>query len=120
MKLLFAVAVFCVTLGNAATITTEITTSKEKGKKEAKAEKKSDEEKASKNKNMHSIKKWNMIIEYKNGGKISKTIIVNKDSELSALETAFEEAEKYLKKAKNIKNYNISPATNSYVVLAGE
>ncbi len=120
MKLLITVALFCVGLANAAPMKTEITTPNEKEKKEEKTDRTSEEDESSANKNIHSIKKWKITIEYVNGGRISKTIMVNKDSELSALETAFAEAEKYLKKAKNVKDYYISPVPNSYVVLAGE
>lgn len=72
------------------------------------------------NKNVHSLKKWKIMILYTNGNKISKTIVVGKNSKKSALDTAFEEAEKYLKNEKKIKEYTVTPVTNSYVVLAGE
>ncbi|PKV51258.1 hypothetical protein ATE84_3332 [Aquimarina sp. MAR_2010_214] len=116
MKLLFAIALFCVSIGNATTYKTGVNT-EEKGKKENKKEV---EEKKSQNKNVHSLKKWKMTIEYVNGNTITKTIVVSKNSRLSALETAFEEAEKHLKNIENIKEYNISPVTSSYVLLAGD
>ncbi|WP_103068186.1 hypothetical protein [Aquimarina sediminis] len=116
MKLLLAIAVFCVSFGYASTPTTEPTSfdKKEKTEKE-----KTVEGNASQKKNLHSIKKWKMTIEYTNGNSISKTIVVSKNSKLSALETAFEEAEKHLKNIKNVKEYSVSPMTDSYVLLAG-
>lgn len=117
MKLLLATVVFCVSLGNATSSITEPISLKKKEKTELKKGKK---ENASQNKNAHSLKKWRITIEYTNGNVLSKTIVVNKNSELSALETAFNEADEHLKNIKNVKEYNISPVTNSYVVLAGE
>ena len=51
---------------------------------------------------------------------MSKTIVVQESSDLSALETAFLEAEKYMETIENIKNYEVSPVSNnSFVLLAG-
>lgn len=51
---------------------------------------------------------------------MSKTIVVKENSNLSALETAFLEAEKYVKTIEDIKNYEVSPVSkNSFVLLAG-
>jgi hypothetical protein len=116
MKFLFATVLFCVSIGNATPSKTELTTDK----KEKTERKKEVEKKTSQNKNVHSVKKWKITIEYVNGNTISKTIVVSKNSRLSALETAFEEAEKHLKNIKNVKEYNISPVTSSYVLLAGD
>ncbi|MBG6129636.1 putative membrane protein [Aquimarina sp. EL_43] len=116
MKLLFATVLFCVSIGNATPSKTEPTTDK----KEKTERKKEVDEKTSKNKNVHSLKKWKMTIEYVNGNTISKTIVVSKNSRLSALQTAFEEADKHLKNIKNVKDYSISPVTSSYVLLAGD
>ncbi len=115
MKLLLATLLFCVSLGNAKSASTEPTNSKEKNATE---KKKDGEEGTFQNKNVHSVKKWKINIEYTNGNVISKTIVVNKDSDLSALETAFMEAEKHIKDIKNIKDYSITPVTNAYVLLA--
>ncbi|WP_024769329.1 hypothetical protein [Aquimarina macrocephali] len=76
--------------------------------------------KVTKNKSFHSIKKWKITIEYTDGGIMSKTIVVKENSNLSALETAFLEAEKYMKTIEDIKNYEVSPVSkNSFVLLAG-
>ncbi len=76
--------------------------------------------KAVENKSFHSIKKWKITIEYIDGGIMSKTIVVQERSDLSALETAFLEAEKYMETIENIKNYEVSPISkNSFVLLAG-
>ncbi|WP_109300874.1 hypothetical protein [Aquimarina sp. AU474] len=115
MKLLLATMLFCVTFGNAKSLSTEPTNSKEKNATE---KKKDGGEGTFENKNVHSVKKWKINIEYTNGSVISKTIVVDKDSDLSALETAFMEAEKHLKDVKNIKDYSISPVTSAYVLLA--
>ncbi len=114
MKLLLATVVFCVSIGNATPSITDPISLKKKDKIERK------KEDASQNKNAHSLKKWRITIEYTNGNVLSKTIVVNKNSKLSALETAFKEADKHLKDIKNVKEYSISPVTNSYVILAGE
>ncbi len=114
MKLLLATVVFCVSIGNATASTTDPFSIKKKEKIERK------KENAAQNKNAHSLKKWRITIEYTNGNVLSKTIVVNKNSKLSALETAFNEADEHLKNIKNVKEYSISPVTNSYVVLAGE
>ncbi len=118
MKLLFATAVLCVTLGNAMPSTTDTLPFNEKEKTDRK--KGSKEEEGVQNKNLHSVKKWKMTIEYANGTIISKTIVVNKNSELSALETAFKEADKHLDDMKNVKDFSISPVPSSYVLLAGD
>ncbi|MBQ4819355.1 hypothetical protein [Aquimarina sp. MMG016] len=118
MRLLLITAILFSTYATANTSLTNPVNDKEKSKKERKTE---TEENTIKNRSFHSVKKWKMNIEYKNGDVISKTISVKEDSEVSAMDTAFAEAEKYLKKAKNIKSYHITPvANNSYVVLAGE
>ncbi|WP_108869214.1 hypothetical protein [Aquimarina aquimarini] len=115
MKLLLATVVFCVSMVSATPLKTEPFF----GGKEKIERKKKAKERTSANKNVHSIKKWKITIEYTNGNTISKTIVVSQNSKLSALETAFEEAEKHLKNTKNIKDYSISPVTDSYVLLAG-
>lgn len=92
-------------------------TDKEKLKKEKKEAK---EEGSLVSKNFHSVMKWKVTIEYNNGDRISKIIIVDDHSELSAMATAFIEAEKYLKTLKNIKDYSVVPiSSNSFVLLAG-
>lgn len=84
MKLLFATVLFCMSIGNATPSKTEPYTDKKK-----KTERKKEvEKKTSLNKNVHSLKKWKMTIEYVNGNTISKTIVVSKNSRLSALQTA--------------------------------
>lgn len=117
MKYLLASVLFCVSLGNASPLETELIPTDKKKKTE---HKKGVEGDAAKKKNMHSIKKWKMTVEYTNGNTISKTIVVSKNSKLSALETALEEVDKYLKNIKDVKDYSISPVTNSYVLLAGD
>ncbi len=77
-------------------------------------------EKASKITSFHSIKKWKITIEYTDGGFMSKTIVINEATELSPLETAFVEAEKYLEAFNNVKEYSVSPVSdNSFVLLTG-
>ncbi len=71
--------------------------------------------------NFHSIKKWKVTIVYHNGNSISQIIRVKENSNLSAMESAFIEAEKYSKTLKKVKDYSVSPVLgNSYVLLAGE
>ncbi|MBQ0736146.1 hypothetical protein [Aquimarina celericrescens] len=117
MKLLFAIVVLCISLGNATPSESRYVPAE---KNEKTDHKRGEDDDVSKNKNAHSLKKWKMTIEYNNGSIVSKTIVVDKDSKRSALETAFEEAEKHLRNIKSVKNYSISPVTKSYVVLAGE
>ncbi|GAA4271602.1 hypothetical protein U6A24_13535 [Aquimarina gracilis] len=116
MKLLLATAVFCVSFGHANSLDFS-NASKEKNDK---TENKKEEEGVAKNKNVHSLKKWKISIKYTNGSVISKTIVVDENSELSALDTAFSEAEKHLRNFKNVKDYSITPVTESYVLLAGD
>ncbi len=119
MKLLLATVLFCLSLGNAtASITTSALLDKNVGTDKEK--KKESEDKTSRKKNIHSVKKWKMTIQYTNGSVISKTIVVQENSKLSALETAFAEADKYLGNKKNVKEYSISPVTDTYVLLAGD
>ncbi|WP_299217114.1 hypothetical protein [uncultured Aquimarina sp.] len=114
MKLLIITALFCVSFSYA---TTNPRNEKEKNKKEKKAVK---EENSLVSKNFHSVKKWKMTIEYKSGEVISKTITLDQNSSVSPMESAFIEAEKYMKTLKNVKSYNVSPvAGNSFVLLAG-
>ncbi|WP_299436970.1 hypothetical protein [uncultured Aquimarina sp.] len=117
MKLLLAIAMFCVTFGNAASLTTNPVNEKEKKKKENKEERM---ENTLVTRNFHSIKKWRMTVEYTNGDIISKTIEIAEDKSSSAMELAFVEAEKYIKTLKKVKSYNVSPVSgNSFVLLAG-
>ncbi|WP_103068373.1 hypothetical protein [Aquimarina sediminis] len=77
--------------------------------------------KISRSKNFHSIKKWKITIEYIDGGFMSKTISVKDNSELSPMETAFAEAEKYLETIDNVKEYSVAPVSNnSFVLLVGQ
>jgi len=119
MKLLLAITLFCISFGNAAPTITEPTTSGKKEKTERK-KKKGEDEKESQKKNLHSVKKWKITIQYTNGTILSKTIGVAENSQLSALETAFVEADKYLVNKKNVKEYSLSPVTNTDILLAGE
>ncbi len=116
MKLLFATVLFCTFLGNAATLKTEPVSFDKKEK----TEKKKEEAKAVQKKNVHSIKKWKMTIEYTNGKVVSKVIVASENLKMSALEMAFKESDKYLKNIKNVKEYSISPVSDSYVLLAGD
>ncbi|MFD2562392.1 hypothetical protein [Aquimarina rubra] len=114
MKLLLFTALFCVSLGYANTTPKN---EKEKTKKEKKSVK---EESSLVSKNFHSVKRWKMTIEYTSGEVISKTITLDKNSSVSPMESAFMEAEKYMKTLKNVKSYNVSPvSSNSFVLLAG-
>ncbi|GAA4278743.1 hypothetical protein GCM10022259_34680 [Aquimarina mytili] len=106
-------------LGNASPMITESAYSSDKEKTDRK-KKKEDEKDAAKNKNLHSVKKWKITIQYTNGTMISKTIVVADNSKLSALETAFAEADKYLENKRNVKEYSVSPVTSNYVLLAGD
>ena len=112
MKLVLTIALFCLTFGN-------VFASNAGNEKEKTERKKNEGEDSYRKKNAHSVKKWKISIEYTNGGVISKTISVDANSEISALEAAFEEADKYLKKERKVKDYTISPVTDSYVLLAG-
>lgn len=115
MKLILIIAVFCVSFVNAASSHSDLIN--EKDKKEKKVEK---EENALASRNFHSIKKWKMTIEYLNGDTISKTIEIDENASISAMEFAFIEAEKYIKTLKKVKSYNVSPVSrNSFVLLAG-
>lgn len=120
MKLLLAAALLFTSLGHANSIDFRNVPTNKKEKTEKSENSKEDKEEVKKNRNIHSVKKWKMTIEYTNGNVISKTIVVNKNSEFSALDMAFEEAEKHLKNIKKVKNYSISPVSNSYVLLAGD
>ncbi|WP_405206697.1 hypothetical protein [Aquimarina sp. LLG6339-5] len=114
MKLLLITALLFVSMGYA---TTEPVNEKEKTKKEKKSIK---EDNSLISKNFHSVKRWKITIEYTNGEQISKTITLNERSTVSPLESAFVEAEKYMKTLKNVKSYNVSPVSgNSFVLLAG-
>ncbi len=116
MKLLLAAAVLFVSLGHANTLDYRYVPTEKNDKTKGEKEKGSTAE----NKNVHSVKKWKMTVEYTNGTIISKTIMVGENSELSALDTAFAEASKHLKNSKNVKSYSISPVPKSYVLLAGD
>ncbi|MHA7059184.1 hypothetical protein ACWGOQ_0018300 [Aquimarina sp. M1] len=117
MKFLLAIAMFCVTLGNANSLATNPVNEKEKKKKE-KAKELVKSSLASKN--FHSIKKWKMTVEYINGDVISKTIKIDDVISSSAMELAFIEAEKHIKTLKKVKTYTVSPISgNSFVLLAG-
>ena len=85
-----------------------------------KKRKKKEEKKKDRIKNFHSVNRWKITVDYTNGERISKTIVVPVDSQKSGLETAFEEAAKYLRNSKKIKQYRVTPLTsNSYMLLAG-
>jgi len=117
MKLLFALIMLCITFGNAASLSINPIHEKEKKKKNDQKEKRNS---SVVSKNFHSVKKWKMTIEFVNGDIISKTIFSERESTVSSMEKAFEEAEKYTKTLENVKNYNISPISgNSFVLLAG-
>lgn len=116
MKILLATAVLCATMATGNTTNSTLSFKNDKEKKE----KKKKSEKTTSVRNFHSVNKWKITIDYKNGERISKTIVVKENSNKSALETAFSEAEKYLKKSKNIKDFSVTPVSgNSYVLLAG-
>ena len=84
-----------------------------------KDDKKKTEKKEEQNKNFHSVRKWKVTIEYENGDKLSKTISVNENSQMSALDMAFSEAEKYANELKNVKGYSVKPVSgNEYILLA--
>ncbi|WP_378173816.1 hypothetical protein [Aquimarina sp. SS2-1] len=115
MKLLLFTALFCVSLGYANT------TPKNEKEKIKKEKKNTNEENSLVVRNFHSVKKWKMTIEYNSGEVISKTITLNENSSISPMESAFMEAEKYMKTLKNVKSYNVSPVSgNSFVLLAGK
>ncbi len=119
MKLFLAITLICMSFGNAATTLDEAIHSFENEETDRK-KKKDNEKEAAQNKNLHSVKKWKITIQYSNGTVISKTIVVSENSELSALETAFAEADKYLENRRNVKEYSISPVPSNYVLLAGD
>ena len=113
MKILLIIVLICISLEGYSNTNPE----NEKTKKEKVNNK---EDNISLNKNFHSIRTWKMTIEYTNGNIISKTIMSSENSSKSAMEVAFEEAEKYIRSLKNIKNYEVSPVSNnSYVLLVG-
>lgn len=112
-----------ITLTIALFLTTFLCIASTEPETDKKSTKKSDKEVVdnSAKTNFHSVKKWRMTIEYNNGDIISKTIMVTEGSELSAMETAFVEAEKYIKKFKQVKWYTVSPVSkNDFVLLAGD
>ncbi len=114
MKLLIISTLFCMSFSYA---TTNPRNEKEKTKKEKSSAK---EENSLVSRNFHSVKKWKMTIEYTSGEVISKTITLDQNLSVSPMESAFVEAEKYMKTLKNVKSYNVSPvASNSFVLLAG-
>jgi len=116
MKLSLVIALFCLSFVYGTPIEESIRTDKEKIKKEEKGKK---EESALVSKNFHSIKKWKITIRFRNGETISKVIEINKKSSLSAMDLAFQEAEKSIKKLKGVEDYNVTPiGSNSYVLLA--
>lgn len=114
MKIIFTTALCLTTFLSSASTEPKTT------KKSVKESNKEVVEKSA-NKNFHSVKNWKMTIEYNNGDILSKIIEVRKGSNLSAMEVAFIEAEKYLKKLKDVKWYNVSPVSkNNFVLLAGD
>jgi len=121
MKLLLATAALCFSLSHAySSEDKNIRTEKIDISKEATTDKKKEEKKPAENKNIHSIKQWKITIEYTNGSIISKTISVDNSSGRSALDAAFDEADKYLRNIKIVKEYNISPVSKSNILLAGD
>ncbi|WP_378173598.1 hypothetical protein [Aquimarina sp. SS2-1] len=117
MRLLLVITIFCVTLGNANSLSNCPINEKDKNRKEDKKEVTNN---SLTSRNFHSIGKWKMTVEYTNGDIISKTIEINDDKSSSAMELAFLEAEKYMKTLKKVKSYNVSPVSgNSFVLLAG-
>ncbi|MDY8135877.1 hypothetical protein [Aquimarina sp. 2201CG5-10] len=116
MKLLLLIAMLCVSYVSANTVVVTPVNEKENSTTDPKKRVKKE---VRKTKNFHSIKKWKMTIKFSNGNVISKTIVVQDDSNMSAMETAFVEAEKRLKTFKNVKWYDVTPVSNnSYVLLA--
>ncbi|MFC5045493.1 hypothetical protein ACFSTE_18265 [Aquimarina hainanensis] len=116
MKLLFVIMLF---LGFYATAASENNRVLDTEKHEMLEREKGKTKKESSSKNFHSVKRWKMTIEHTNGDIISKIITVKKNSNLSAMQTAFMEAEKHLEKLRNVKTYSVSPvSSNSYVLLA--
>lgn len=107
-----------------ATVSAGISNCSLENEKERKTTKKEDEGKPelkSSSKNFHTIKKWKMRIEYTNGDIISKTIEVAENSSHSAMESAFLEAEKYIKTLSQVKWYEVVPVSkNKYVLLAND
>lgn len=120
MKNLLVAAMLCVAFGNASPILNTSGTDKEKEKKENNKESELSAEKNSALRNFHSVKKWKMTIIYTSGEVISKTITINENSSISTMDTAFSEAEKYVRTLKKVKEYRVSPVSgNSIVLLAG-
>jgi len=117
MKLLLAIALLYISLGHANSLNDH---DKTKGGKESLSKEKGEEEKTTRSIGIHSIKKWKITIVYTNNKILSKTVSVNKNSSKSALDNALDEADKYLRKNKKIKEYHISPVYNSNVLLAGD
>jgi len=114
MKYVFIIIILCSSIAHA------VDSKKPKKEKDETRKEKKEDVNSMTNKNLHSLKKWKLTIEYTNGNIVSKTISVDKNSTTSALDAAFEEADKYLKNSKKIKDYTIAPVTNNYVVLAGK
>ncbi|GAA3520804.1 hypothetical protein GCM10022393_38850 [Aquimarina addita] len=118
MKKILVAAMLCVAFGNAYPVLNEFNTDKKKGKKENKKEE--DKLSAGNNltsRNFHSIKKWKMTIVYNSGEVISKTITINKNASTSTMDAAFEEAEKYVKTLKKVREYRVSPVSGSSIIL---
>ena len=115
-KFTFILSLF---LATSATFGTTYDMKFENDKEKKRKKKKKDAEE--KNRNFHSVTKWKITVEYANGERISKTIVVPEDSAKSGLETAFEEATKYLKTSKEIQEYTVTPVTkNNFMLLAGD
>ena len=116
MKLLATALLVLAGSGILSAHTSMYSNDKEKEKTEVKSDKK-DKTIHSSSRNFHSIRKWKMRIEYVNGDIISKTIQVGENSSLSAMETAFIEAEKYIKTLQKVRGYEVMPISNNRFVL---
>lgn len=115
MKIFWITALCCSTMLNASPVLITSIDAHEKEKKERKKKNK----KNVPSRNFHSIKNWSVTVEYANGSKIQKIIRVQKDSDKSAMEAAFAEAARFLKKEKSVQYYTVTPVTeNKYVLLA--
>ncbi|MFL1895177.1 hypothetical protein ACJRPK_05710 [Aquimarina sp. 2-A2] len=116
MKLLLtiSISIFLITSSFANSFES---TFNEKKKKTEKSEAKASSKESN---NFHTVKRWKITITYTNGDILVKSISVKGNSKVSAMETAFSEAENYLKRLDNVEGYSVAPLANNEFFLLAE